>query len=291
MPFFTVIIPTYNRAALIKNAINSVLNQSYSDFELIIVDDGSTDDTKEIIASYSDERLVYLYQENAERSAARNNGIKNSSGKYICFLDSDDCYLENHLDTIYNFLNKENFPKAMVYVTSKNTYLQDYNIYETILKTIIHAQHTSIHHQILQKHKFDPKLHIAEDLDLWVRIADHFPILNIDEETVIINHHEDRTVYYLKTNSFKQGLSVFSKIYADKRWKNEISNYVKRTTISDCYFGIAKYHLYNGNIINGIINMICSIIYYSDRQAKYKINLMLKGFLNRRKLKDLLESE
>ena len=119
----------------------------------------------------------------------------------------------------------------------------------------------------------------------------HFPILNINEETVIINHHEDRTVYYLKTNSFKQGLGVFRKIYADKRWKNEISNYVKRTTISDCYFGIAKYHLYNGNITNGIINMIRSIIYYSDRQAKYKINLMLKGFLNRRKLKDLLESE
>ena len=91
-PFFSVVIPTYNRANMISGAIQSVLEQTFKNFELIIIDDGSTDQTAHVIAGFSDERIKYNYQQNTERSQARNNGIKIASGRYICFLDSDDQY-------------------------------------------------------------------------------------------------------------------------------------------------------------------------------------------------------
>ena len=86
---FSIIIPTYNRAAFLPKAIESVLAQTYTDWELIVVDDGSTDNTREVVAQYNDERIIYIYQENAERSAARNNGISQAKGDFICFMDSD----------------------------------------------------------------------------------------------------------------------------------------------------------------------------------------------------------
>ena len=85
MIFFSIIIPTYNRAKFITNAINSVINQSYKNWELIIIDDGSTDNTAEVVRKIAknDTRIKYHYQKNAERSAARNNGISKALGDWI----------------------------------------------------------------------------------------------------------------------------------------------------------------------------------------------------------------
>ena len=94
---FSIIIPTYNRASLIKETINSVLLQDYPNFEIIIVDDGSTDDTENIVKSIEDSRINYHKKTNAERGAARNFGIKLAKGEYITFLDSDDILYVNHL--------------------------------------------------------------------------------------------------------------------------------------------------------------------------------------------------
>jgi len=89
-PAFSVIVPTFNRASSINRTIESVLKQTFMDFELIIVDDGSTDHTRETISSLNDSRVRYFYQENKGRSAARNAGANRSNGKYLVFLDSDD---------------------------------------------------------------------------------------------------------------------------------------------------------------------------------------------------------
>lgn len=99
-PFFSIIIPTYNRAHTIRRPINSILAQTFTDWELIIVDDGSTDDTQEIVESYKDPRIRYVWQENQERSAARNHGISLAKGAWICFQDSDDEYLPEHLQVL-----------------------------------------------------------------------------------------------------------------------------------------------------------------------------------------------
>lgn len=92
MPLVSVIIPTFNRAHMLGDAIDSVLQQTYQNFELLVVDDGSTDNTKEFIETYNDPRIKYFQIKNGGVSAARNVGIKNSKGSYISFLDSDDKY-------------------------------------------------------------------------------------------------------------------------------------------------------------------------------------------------------
>ena len=95
---FSVIIPAYNAEAFIRNSICSVLAQTVEDFEIVVVDDGSIDHTAAKIKSIDDFRIRYIYQENAGVSAARNTGIQNARGEYICFLDADDLWKQNHLE-------------------------------------------------------------------------------------------------------------------------------------------------------------------------------------------------
>src|SRR5213593_3007644 len=94
-PTFTVVIPTYNRKRTILAAIKSVLSQTYADFEAIVVDDGSSDDTRSVVTALEDPRIHYLWQPNGGGSKARNTGIDAAQGKYIAFLDSDDQFLPN----------------------------------------------------------------------------------------------------------------------------------------------------------------------------------------------------
>src|SRR5258708_37950971 len=110
MPFFSVIIPTYNRAPLIKATVLSVLKQHFEDFEIILVDDGSTDDTEDIVNNLNEPRVMYLKKENEERGAARNAGVKIAKGKYITFLDSDDRFYPEHLAEAHKFIIDQNYP-------------------------------------------------------------------------------------------------------------------------------------------------------------------------------------
>lgn len=97
-PVVTVIITTYNRSTMVSRAIQSVLNQTYSDFELIVVDDCSTDNTQEVVEAFHDRRLYYIrYNKNRGLAAARNTGIQKARGKYVAFLDDDDVWLPNRL--------------------------------------------------------------------------------------------------------------------------------------------------------------------------------------------------
>ncbi len=95
MPLVSVVIPTYNRALLIPETIKSVLNQTFRDFEIIVVDDGSSDNTREVVSAFP---VTYIKQENQGLPNARNTGIRASGGQYIAILDSDDCLLEQSLE-------------------------------------------------------------------------------------------------------------------------------------------------------------------------------------------------
>ena len=99
-PLVSVIIPTYNRAGVIKETINSIINQTYSNFEIIIVDDGSTDNTGDIIKTFQDDRIKYYWKKNTGLpSKARNVGLKHVNGEFIAFLDSDDIWLPKKIET------------------------------------------------------------------------------------------------------------------------------------------------------------------------------------------------
>ncbi|WP_436629415.1 glycosyltransferase family 2 protein [Latilactobacillus sakei] len=104
----SIILPVYNVELYVKECLESILNQTFSDFELIIIDDGSSDDTVEIIKSFKDKRIHYFYQMNSGISAARNNGIKHAKGKYIVFIDSDDIINSNLIEEGYSLITVEN---------------------------------------------------------------------------------------------------------------------------------------------------------------------------------------
>lgn len=120
MILFSVIIPTYNRADLITETIETVLQQTYFHFELLIVDDGSTDETKKVIENrYSgDTRVRYFLKQNEERAAARNFGIKNAKGDYAVFFDSDDWMKPDYLETLKNIVDES--PEAFIIATKYN---------------------------------------------------------------------------------------------------------------------------------------------------------------------------
>ncbi len=115
-PFFTVVIPLYNKANHVKETINTVLNQSFQDFEIVVINDGSTDKSSQIVKMIKDSRINLINQENQGVSVARNRGIKESNAKYIAFLDADDLWLSAFLQTIYNLIN--DFPDAGIYATA-----------------------------------------------------------------------------------------------------------------------------------------------------------------------------
>ncbi len=108
MPFFSVVIPTYNRANFIRDTVESVLKQDHTDFEILVVDDGSTDNTETVIAEAfgNTEQVRYFKQVNAERGAARNKGIREARGEYVLFLDSDDQMRTNHLSALREIIRK-----------------------------------------------------------------------------------------------------------------------------------------------------------------------------------------
>ena len=106
-PLVSVVIPAYNRSATLGAAIGSVFDQSIQDFEIIVIDDGSSDDPESVIRELSDDRIRYVRQENSGANVARNHGISLAKGKFVALLDSDDRFLPHHLETAINRLGDE----------------------------------------------------------------------------------------------------------------------------------------------------------------------------------------
>ncbi len=214
MPLFSIVIATYNRVQFISKAIQSVQNQTYADWELIIVDDGSKDNTKEVVELFLiDTRIKYVYQENQERSVARNNGIAQSQGEYICFLDSDDYYLPNHLETFSHHINsKEHTDKDILTVSRSYETNQQQEIvcfkdekYKTKNEELLHRaiidsppiQCICIHYNFFKKVKFKNDWIPFEcnqfSFDLLIA-GFHYKLLPV-HSVVMVNHESNSTVY------------------------------------------------------------------------------------------------
>lgn len=204
IPFFSIILPTYNRASFLSRSIGSVLTQDFQDWELLIIDDGSTDHTKEIVNSFNDQRIKYVYQENSERSAARNNGINQAQGAWLCFLDSDDEYNTNHLSYLLEFIKKENpslglIATGLLIDNGNRSIKKDFldlqaNLLEEIGRKFLLPSQVCVHSTILSNEKFDPRFRLWEDTHLWLRIAAQYPVYQIEKYTVTQHVHSDGTV-------------------------------------------------------------------------------------------------
>lgn len=182
--FIDIIIPTFNRSNTLSRAIDSVLGQTYKDFNLIIVDDGSTDDTQNIVKPYLENKNVhYLFQENKGVSAARNYGIQNSTNEWIAFLDSDDEWLSQKLEKQIQFhlLNpkinfihsNENWIRNGVRVNAPKKFDKSNDrILERSLATCLISPSTVLMKRELgfQFKFFNEDMTICEDYDLWLKI-------------------------------------------------------------------------------------------------------------------------
>lgn len=198
---FSVIIPAYNAAPYIQHSINSVLAQTVTDFEIVVVDDGSTDDTKVVVSSITDPRIRYVYQENGGVSAARNTGIQNANGDYICFLDADDLWKPHHLETVSRLTEK--FPQCRVYLTGYEIQLhngetirkgcpeagadiQSDNVFRLIWKYgyFIHTNSIACKASVFDTvGLFEVGVKNSEDDDMWYRLFSYYSAAITNEVT------------------------------------------------------------------------------------------------------------
>ncbi len=199
---FSIIIPTYNRASLIKDTINSVLLQDYSNFEIIIVDDGSTDDTQNIIKSIEDNRINYYKKTNEERGAARNFGTKLAKGEYITFLDSDDILYVNHLTRALETIDENNSPDVFHLIFEILNYNEESLSVKSISENkinekLIEGNFMGCHAVFLKREVAlqnlfieDRALSAFEDWELWLRISCkyHFYYNKKSITSALINH-------------------------------------------------------------------------------------------------------
>jgi glycosyltransferase involved in cell wall biosynthesis len=202
MPEVSVIIPTYNCARFLKAAVDSVLAQSFRDFEILVVDDGSTDDTEDVMLRYCSP-VHYLRQANKGVSAARNNGIAMSQGRYISFLDADDTYFPQKLERQLTALRTQRGYRACYSaftVTDEQLKPQranrglrrDVGLEDLLIRgNVIGSLCTVLCERgvFTTTGGFDSAFSQCADWDMWIRVATHTRFTYLDEELVTYRMH------------------------------------------------------------------------------------------------------
>ena len=236
---FSVVIPTYNRANILGKAIESILGQTYTNWELIIVDDGSTDNTREIVTNYDDNRIRYFYKENEERSIARNYGITKTRGDYVSFLDDDDYYLPRFFEEFQKKIIEENFPVAMImcdeYTEDEEGKRKLNNLPKQLLDNPVRllweiqtsVRPFAIHKDILLKNKFKEDCPYGQDFHLVLRISIKYPFYYVSQG--------------LSVNIIHKGSGTNSKFSGNYRKNAERSIYCIEDLINNHYDELIKY--------------------------------------------------
>lgn len=202
--YFSIIIATYNRAKLLPRAVESILDQSFKKWELLIVDDGSADDTRLVVQQYEDPRIHYYFKENEEKSRARNYGIERAKGKYLCFLDDDDYYLPAFLESMYAEIQKQQEKKALFrcgeFIQTSNGRLRKEftpNKYRDKPVRFLWEMQSSIrpfaiHGELFEKHRFLESCRYGQDFHLLIRLVLAHPVFFIAEFLSVYVKHGQR---------------------------------------------------------------------------------------------------
>ncbi|WP_394776531.1 glycosyltransferase family 2 protein [Flavobacterium sp.] len=207
MVFFSVVIPLYNKALYIEDTLNSVLSQNFTDYEIIIINDESTDESEAVVRRFNDKRIQIFNQKNQGVSVARNLGIEKSKGNLIAFLDADDYWYPNHLEELANLYH--HFPNCGIYCsrhkikTAKNYFqIPTYYGIDTTFKGIVSDYFFSnrpfritwtsclaIPKEILENFTgFTPDISNGQDLELWTKIGIKYPVAITNTITAIYNN-------------------------------------------------------------------------------------------------------
>lgn len=241
---FSIILPVYNAEKYVANAINSVINQDYKDWELIIVDDGSNDNSCKIIKKFlNDNRINYIYEKNSGVSAARNNALRHAKGDYVLFIDSDDYFSMNLLDDMSKLLSKKNVDvvkfgyftergmirKKYKFSSTINQILEDESLKREVENNIFSSYdfncvwNSVIKSNIAKSIQFDKKIINAEDLLYF------YEVLKTSKSIFITNEPYYHYIYNFDsvshTKDIRKNIKKFNDlIYVYSIIENDIGN-------------------------------------------------------------------
>jgi glycosyltransferase involved in cell wall biosynthesis len=242
-PLFSIVVPCYNRADIVRETILTILKQEYQDFELILVDDGSRDNTGEVVAQIIDSRVRYFYKENGERGAARNYGAQQARGKYINFFDSDDEMYLNHLRVVKEFVD-QNGEVEVVHTGYERLDGQDRVISEVyefvestnevlLLDNPLACNTVFVRRDIALANPFeeDRRLASAEDWELWLRLASKYSFHPIRQKTFCLREHDGRSLNTINPESVRVRDELFGQLVSRnpdfaRRYPNQLPKFI-----------------------------------------------------------------
>lgn len=242
-PLVSIVVPTHNRADMVQRAIGSLLNQTYKNLEIIVCDDGSSDNTQEVLKGYYDKRIKILKNETPKGACnVRNKGIFASSGEFITFLDDDDEFLPTRIEEMINvwddkwayiatglqYIKKNN--KSFIHIPNKTITLESM-LYEITTGNSILTKKE----RLIKLEGFDESLLSSQDYDMWIRLNIHYGDGYTVQEPLFIMHTEHEmpriTVsskkvkghfdFYIKHKSIMNEKQRKSKIFELLRYKNK----------------------------------------------------------------------
>ena len=311
-PILTVLMPVYNGEKYLNEAIDSILNQTFSDFEFLIINDGSTDNTEDIILSYSDPRIRYIKNEkNLKLIATLNKGLDLVQGIYIARMDADDISLPTRLEKQLNFLvNNQDYILVSSRISSfgsvSNFYSRsltnDQIIQELLSNNCIYHSTVMLNKLLLKDEIYRSSFLHAEDYDLWTRICLLGKMIVLDEVLLKYRVHEDS----ISQSNYEQQYEMVKKIRS-----NILNNYLDFLTLeetliynrflnsatNDYFIQIESYRKYDNfdiHMLSRILNKIKStkesnikLVYSKDEFIKYMRFLVFTEFIRNNKINKL----
>lgn len=258
MPRVSVIIPAYNQEKFITETIESVLNQTYKDFEILVVDDGSTDSTKQKLEKFGS-RIKLIEQTHMERAVARNNGVKNSQGRYIAFVDSDDIWTKDKLQKQINTLDKM---KEYILVYSACGRIDEHskklkpaqrqlkgysgNVFENLLvrNFIVSATPLIRREYVLRTEGFNSKYIPYEDWEFWIRLSSYGKFYFIPEPLAYYRIHKSQSVRQVRAEKIEE---VTTLLLQDSFNLQNIENKIKNKSLAIANLRFCYWYLINRN--------------------------------------------
>lgn len=264
MPFFSIVIPTFNRGHMVADAIESALSQSFTDHEIIVVDDGSNDDTAQVVKRYG-KQVQYHRQENAGVASARNAGVALTQGEYLCYLDSDDLWLRNKLAVykaaidqnpgapfIFSDFHKHDMKLERPYEVSNSDlfpYIFDFSQHlnshifslsgDSLLRLLLrgyplYPSTFAIHRRVHDHFRWDPGILKSEDFNLVLKLSCRYPFLYINQSLATVRVHDSNKSadFITKNHVNTASMKLLRDLYLPKS-KRSLCNYY----ISQKYFG------------------------------------------------------
>ena len=295
----SVIVPVYNASEYIGNTLNSIINQDFDGYEIIVIDDGSTDDSLDIInRTLENIEIPYeiIHQENAGVSVARNVGIEASKGDYLVFIDADDHVTPNHLSTLYN--GESDF-SLILYVKEDgdklihmDTYSEDMISTEDFIKKELNMEITFNFFQLMYKSsiikdnniRFTPGIVYGEDTEFAHKALFHGSQIAINNEVTYyyVQHSESA----IKTTEYRRFgvIKIFEDLadFYNKNNKSELANLIITSRIPKAIFGNMNFFFHNGYDFDEVLGKMKELDlltklsrYQGDSKFKLKIRLFL----------------